>query len=104
MGERFAAWTGDRAAWDAAQAGHGVPGWADTLPTFEAGTKLATRHAINQCINATAAGLPGLIAGSADLTGNNGVAIKGAEIQSRRDARAAPSCTTASVSTAWARP
>jgi transketolase len=79
--ERFAAWTGDRVAWEAAQSGHGVPGWADALPTFEAGTKLATRHAINQCINATAAGLPGLIAGSADLTGNNGVALKGAEIQ-----------------------
>jgi transketolase len=81
--ERLAAWTGDRVAWDAAQAGHGVPGWADKLPTFEAGTKLATRHAINQCINATAEGLPGLIAGSADLTGNNGVALKGAEIQSK---------------------
>jgi len=79
---RFAAWTGDRVAWEAAQAGRGVPGWADTLPTFEAGTKLATRHAINQCINATTAGLPGLIAGSADLTGNNGVAVKGSEIQS----------------------
>jgi transketolase len=81
--ERFAAWDGDRVAWDAAQAGHGLPGWADALPTFEAGTKLATRHAINQCINATAAGLPGLIAGSADLTGNNGVAIKGGQIQAK---------------------
>src|SRR6202034_4447066 len=81
--ERFGAWSGDRVAWEAAQSGRGVPGWADSLPTFEAGTKLATRHAINQCINATAAGLPGLIAGSADLTGNNGVAVKGAEIQSK---------------------
>ncbi len=81
--ERFAAWDGDRAAWDAAQAGHGLDGWAAGLPSFEAGTKLATRHAINQCINATAAGLPGLVAGSADLTGNNGVLVKGAEVQSR---------------------
>ena len=81
--ERFAAWEGDRAAWDAAQAGHGLPGWADDLPAFEAGTKLATRHAINQCIDATAAKLPGLLAGSADLTGNNGVKVKGAEMQSR---------------------
>ena len=63
----------------------GIPGWADDLPTFEAGTKLATRHAINQCINATAAKLPGLVAGSADLTGNNGVTVKGAEIQAARD-------------------
>jgi transketolase len=81
--ERFAAWDGDRVAWESAQAGRGVPGWADTLPTFEAGTKLATRHAINQCINATVGGLPGLVAGSADLTGNNGVAVKGGEIQAR---------------------
>ncbi len=82
--ERFAAWKGDRAGWDAAQAGHGSPGWADDLPAFEAGTQLATRHAINRCIDATAARLPGLLAGSADLTGNNGVKVEGAEIQARR--------------------
>jgi len=82
--ERFAAWKGDRAAWDAAQAGRGLPGWADDLPGFKAGTQLATRHAINQCIDATAAKLPGLLAGSADLTGNNGVKVKGAEMQSRQ--------------------
>jgi transketolase len=81
--KRFEAWDGDRPAWEAAQAGRGLPGWADALPTFEAGTQLATRHAINQCINATAAALPGLIAGSADLTGNNGVAIKGADLQAK---------------------
>jgi len=79
---RFDAWDGDKVAWDAAQAGRGVPGWDDHLPDFEVGTELATRHAINQCINASAAGLPGLMAGSADLTGNNGVAVKGAELQS----------------------
>ncbi len=82
--ERFAAWKGDRATWDAAQAGHGLPGWADDLPAFEAGTQLATRHAINQCIDATVARLPGLLAGSADLTGNNGVKVEGAEIQARQ--------------------
>jgi transketolase len=80
--ERFAAWDGDKVAWEAAQAGRGTPGWADKLPEFESGTKLATRHAINQCINATVDALPGLIAGSADLTGNNGVAVEGSEIQS----------------------
>ena len=82
--ERFAAWDGDRAAWDAAQAGHGLAGWADDLPGFDAGTALATRHAINKCIDATAAKLPGLLAGSADLTGNNGVKVKGADMQSRQ--------------------
>ena len=34
---RFAAWDGDRGAWDAAQAGHGLAGWAADLPSFEAG-------------------------------------------------------------------
>lgn len=80
---RLEAWDGDRAAWDAAQAGHGLPGWADDLPGFEAGTELATRHAINKCIDATAAKLPGLLAGSADLTGNNGVKLKDGVIQAR---------------------
>ncbi len=83
--ERFAAWDGDRAAWEAAQTGRGVAGWADALPSFEAGTNLATRRAFNQCLNATAAGLPGLVAGSADLTGNNGVLVKDAPVQSRED-------------------
>jgi transketolase len=81
--ERFAAWQGDRAAWDAAQSGHGLPGWSHDLPRFEPGTELATRRAVNQCIDATVGRLPGLLAGSADLTGNNGVKVKGAHIQSR---------------------
>jgi transketolase len=81
--ERFAAWEGDRVAWEAAQSGHGVPGWDRDLPSFEAGRDLATRRALNECINATASGLPGLVAGSADLTGNNGVLVKGAEVQAR---------------------
>jgi transketolase len=78
---RFDAWDGDKAAWEAALAGHGLPGFADDLPSFEAGTNLATRHAIQQCINASASKLPGLMAGSADLSGNNGVLIKGADRQ-----------------------
>jgi transketolase len=42
---------------------------------------VATRRALNACIDATAAKLPGLLAGSADLTGNNGVKVKGARVQ-----------------------
>ena len=38
-------------------------GWAEKLPVFEAGTSLATRRAVNQCINATAEVIPGLVAG-----------------------------------------
>ena len=94
--------SGDRAAWDAAQAGHGLPGGPTSCPRFEAGTELATRHAINQCINATADGLPGLIAGSADLTGNNGVQLEVPRSRRRRR-REGRSCTSASASTAWAR-
>ncbi len=55
---RFDAWDGDRAAWDAAQAGHGLPGWDEELPAFDAGTALATRHALNQCIDASSHGSP----------------------------------------------
>ncbi len=43
------------------------------MPSFEAGSKMATRKAINKCLTATAAGIPGLIAGAGDLTGNTGV-------------------------------
>ncbi|HEX3334131.1 MAG TPA: transketolase [Acidimicrobiales bacterium] len=80
---RFEAWDGDRVAWDAAHAGHGLPGLAAALPTFESGTQLATRRALNKVLNATVAQIPGLLAGSADLTGNNGVLVNDADIQSR---------------------
>ena len=56
---RFDAWDGDRAAWDAAWAGRGLAGWEAKLPTFEAGDELATRKAVNACINATADLSPG---------------------------------------------
>lgn len=60
--------------------GRGLKGWETGLPSFEAGTKLATRKAINACLSATAEMIPGLIAGAADLTGNTGVAL-GAEAE-----------------------
>ncbi|MGH9018509.1 MAG: transketolase, partial [Acidimicrobiales bacterium] len=44
---RFDAWKGDRAAWDAGQAGGGLAGWEKKLPTFKAGEQLATRRAVN---------------------------------------------------------
>ena len=80
---RFEAWDGDRAAWDGAQGGHGLPGFAEDLPKFDVGTQLATRHALNQVLDATAGKIPGLLAGSADLTGNNGVKVEGADNQER---------------------
>ncbi len=80
---RMAAWDGDRSAWDAAQRGHGLPGWESTLPTFRpADGPIATRQAIKACLDATGASIPGLIPGSADLTGNTGMAMEGALAQS----------------------
>jgi transketolase len=58
-----------------------VGGWEQKLPTFEAGKQMATRRAVNAAINATADLIPGLMAGSADLTENNGVALEGATAQ-----------------------
>jgi transketolase len=78
---RFESWKGDRAGWEAGLAGRGLPGWEKKLPTFKAGEEMATRRAVNAAINATAGLIPGLMAGSADLTENNGVALEGGTAQ-----------------------
>jgi len=83
--ERFDAADIDRSAWDAGQAGRGLHGWEAKLPAFETGTKLATRRALNTCLDATADLIPGLLAGSADLTGNTGVKLATAVNQSADD-------------------
>jgi transketolase len=82
--ERFERWTGDKARWRAAQAGHGMPGWDAKLPSFRPDDgPLATRKAIKACLDATGEVIPGLIVGSADLTGNTGMAMDGAVAQER---------------------
>jgi transketolase len=58
-------------------AGRGVEGWADALPTWEAGEKVATRVASGACLDALADRVPGLLAGGADLTANTGVLLTG---------------------------
>lgn len=68
-----------RAEWEARNA-NGAPsassdGWADTLPTFEAGTSIATRKSSQACVTALSDSWPGLIGGAADLTGNTGTKI-----------------------------
>ena len=83
---RLAGWDGDRARWDAAQGGHGMPGWEAKLPTFAPDDgPMATRKAIKACLDATGDLLPGLMPGSADLTGNTGMALAGATAQSKED-------------------
>ncbi len=52
-------------------------GWRDALPTFEPGTKVATRKASQKVINALAGVLPELWGGSADLGESNGTTITG---------------------------
>ena len=79
---RFDAADVDRPVWQACMAGRGLEGWEGKLPTFEPGAELATRKAVNQCLDATAELIPGLVAGAADLTGNTGMTLAGAEMQS----------------------
>lgn len=51
--------------------------WMQPIPTFEAGSKLATRAASGQILNALAPQLPELIGGSADLTPSNNTRATG---------------------------
>jgi transketolase len=74
--KRLDAWQGDRAELEACLEGRGLEGWETKLPSWEAGTQVATRAASNECINAVRDVVPGLIAGGADLTGNTGTLIK----------------------------
>jgi transketolase len=61
--------------WTAAWSGDGLPGWDDDLPAYDPGDSIATRKALQQVLDATAGGLPGLVTGSADLTGSNGTGV-----------------------------
>ena len=82
---RFDGWGGDKERWEAAQGGHGLTGWAAKLPTFGPDDgPMATRKAIKACLDATAPFIPGVMPGSADLTGNTGMALTGAVAQSRQ--------------------
>ncbi|MGW0035607.1 transketolase [Gordonia sp. NPDC003376] len=60
---------------------HELPaGWADALPTWEAGSKaLATRAASGKVLSALAPILPELWGGSADLAGSNNTTMDGAD-------------------------
>jgi transketolase len=80
---RYDAWAAahqDRAAErERVLAGRLPDGWAAKLPTFEAGSRLATREASGKVINAVAEVLPELFGGSADLAGSNNTTIDGAD-------------------------
>jgi transketolase len=92
-----AEWTTRRDAWlaanptradeyDACISGRALNGWEQKLPTFEAGAQIATRDATKEVLSAVIDLVPGLIVGSADLTGNTGMAVKGAGVMEPNDA------------------
>ena len=75
--QRLAALPDDkREAYDAAQDGHPLKAWADSLPSWKAGDKIATRKAGAAVLEAVKDLVPGLLVGGADLTGNTGVKMK----------------------------
>ncbi|MEY2582648.1 MAG: transketolase [Ilumatobacteraceae bacterium] len=80
--KRKAASTLDEAVWDACWGATGIAGWESSLPRFEQGEKIATRVAIEKAFNASLDGVPGLLAGAADLTGNTGTKLQEQEPQS----------------------
>jgi transketolase len=82
--KRFSRWKGDKAAWKAAWSAP-AKNWAKPLPKSKPGESIATRVAFQKALNATAPNLPGLLSGSADLTGNNGVKLDGATNFSKKN-------------------
>ena len=66
------------AAWSALW--HPMPSseWVSPPPTFDPGTSVATRVAVQKSIDAAREDVPGLLVGSADLTGNTGAKLSGA--------------------------
>jgi transketolase len=82
-GRARVALAGREAEWEASLGGRGLPGWEASLPTFTTDDSPATRVASQQCINAIADVVPGLVSGGADLTGNTGTAMKGHEVLGR---------------------
>ena len=74
--KRVAAFDGDRTSLESQLSGTGLPGWEESLPTFEVGDSIATRKASNVTLQALSSVVPGLSGGGADLTGNTGTVIK----------------------------
>jgi transketolase len=83
--KRLASWDGDRETYEACIGRRGLSGWQDALPSWEAGTEVATRKASGACLQALADKVPGLMGGGADLTGNTGTVIKDHGVFSPRD-------------------
>ena len=70
--------------WDRAWAGRPAPGWADALPAFEPGEKLATRAAGGKIMQAFGRYVPTMVGGAADLVESTKTAFEGAGQFGRR--------------------
>lgn len=66
----------NQAEWDASW-NAGVPEWQNSLPNFAEGDSIATRVAVQKVFDAILPVQPGLVSGSADLTGNTGTKLSG---------------------------
>ncbi|HET9692669.1 MAG TPA: transketolase [Acidimicrobiales bacterium] len=81
--QRTAAKVDDNERWTALWQNRGTEGWQADLPVWHPGDDaVATRKSINAVLNAVAPSFPGLVSGSADLTGNTGTKLDGVELQS----------------------
>jgi transketolase len=67
-----------RAEWDRARAGELEDGWREALPTFEAGTKIATRAAGQKVMEAFGQYAPTMLGGAADLVESTKTLFAGA--------------------------
>lgn len=56
--------------------------WSSAPPSFDPTASIATRVAVQKSIDAALVDLPGLVVGSADLTGNTGAKLSGATAMS----------------------
>jgi transketolase len=64
------------AEWQRRMASELPGGWEESLPSFEPGSKLATRDASGKVMNAIAARVPELVGGDADLSSSTKTALK----------------------------
>jgi len=60
----------------------GLAGWEAKLPTWDAGDSVATRAACKQVLDAIIDVVPGIVSGAADLIGNTGTELPGADVVS----------------------
>lgn len=80
--DRLENYGGDRDLLDAVLNSSGLPGWEDALTGGSVGDKVATRKASAVNLNQAAAGIPALVSGAADLTGNTGTKLDDATAMS----------------------